>query len=160
MRAVLLRKARSWCRQPLFFQLWFLPAWLALGLSTIAIRLLPFRRIVGVLGEQGDIAPWVPLLTPAEEWRAALIGRVVRTAARYSPWGANCFSQALAARLLLGVYGVPFGLYFGVRRQAETPGLAAHAWISAGRSRVTGGTDVDLYTVVGCFMSARPQSEA
>lgn len=148
------RKAATFLRQPLFIQAWFLPLWLVLGVSKALIFTISFRRLAPRLGHKADIAPWLPLLTPADEARALLIGRAVRLTAKYTPWDSNCFPQAIASRLLLGLYGLPYILYFGLMRDPDDPaGMKAHAWVAAGRVRVTGGTSFGQFTVVGCFVS-------
>lgn len=87
----------------------------------------------------------------AQEVRARQIGQTVRLAARYTPWDSNCFPQAVAARLLLGLYGVPYAIYFGLMRDPDSPDMKAHAWVAAGRVRVTGGRSFGQFTVVGIF---------
>ena len=81
------------------------------------------------------------------------IGRAVRLAARYTPWDSNCFPQAVVARLLLGLYGIPYALFFGLRRDPDSGAMLAHAWVAAGRVRVTGGESFGQFTVVGVFVS-------
>ena len=147
------RKLRSFLRQPLFLQAWFLPVWILLGFCKTAILLYSFRRLAPLLGEAVGTSAWVPLLTRGEEARALQIGRVVRLAARYTPWDSNCFPQAVAARVLLGLYRIPHALYFGLMRDLDSTSMQAHAWVAAGRTRVTGGFGFDRYTVVGCFVS-------
>lgn len=150
------RKAVTFLRQPRFIQAWFLPVWVMLGMAKALIFTLSFRRLAPRLGRPAGLAPWVPLVTPEEERRALLIGRLVRLTARYTPWDSNCFPQAIAARVLLGLHRVPYILYFGLRRDPTDPaGLKAHAWVVAGQVRVTGGPSFGQFTVVGCFVSPR-----
>ena len=147
-------------RQPLFIQFWLVPLWGILGLGKALIFTLSFRRLAPRLGRQAGIAPWVPLLDPAQEQRALVIGRAVRLAAKYTPWDSNCFPQAIAARVLLGLYGLPYALYFGLMHDPENAaGMKAHAWVAAGRVRVTGGLGFGRFTVVGCFVSPRLNPE-
>lgn len=147
------RKARSLWRQPRFIRGWLLPTWLLLGVSRAVILGIPFKRLAPWLGSHEQVAPWVPLLNPTQESRALQVGRVVRLAARYTPWISNCFPQAIVARLLLGLYGVPYVIYFGVARNDAGQGMKAHAWVVAGRIAVTGGHSFGAFTAVGCFMS-------
>lgn len=146
-------KTRSFLRQPRFMQVWFLPVWLLLGLGKAAIFTVSFRRLAPCLGTSAGVAPWVPVLTPDQEGRAWQIGRVVQLAARYTPWNSNCYPQAVAARVLLGLYRIPYALYFGLMRDPGTGEFRAHAWVAAGRVRVTGGMSFDQFTVVGCFVA-------
>lgn len=149
----LLRKARSFQRLTYFERLWFLPVWTLLGLSRFAILAFSFRRLAPWLGAHTQACVWVPVLDKREEARALHIGCVIRLASRYTPWKSNCFPQAVAARLLLGLYGVPYALFFGLTRDQEISGITAHAWVAAGRVSVVGGNSFDRFTVVGCFVS-------
>ncbi len=153
MLNTLRRKSRSFAHLPLFAKLWLLPLWLLLGISKALIFTISFRRLAPHLGRAMGVAPWVPLIDPAQQARALQIGRAVRLAARYTPWDSNCFPQAMAARLLLGCYGVPYALYFGLMRDAHTLEMKAHAWVSAGRVAVTGGACFGQFTVVGVFVA-------
>lgn len=152
MVARLRAKAASFRRQPLFVQAWLLPIWVLLGISKALIFTLPFRRLAPWLGHRSAITPWVPLLTPAQEARARLVGQTVRIAARHTPWDSNCLPQAIAARALLGLYAVPYIFCLGLARDPREPAsMTAHAWVAAGRVRVTGGLGFDQFTVVGCY---------
>ncbi|MDD5112542.1 MAG: lasso peptide biosynthesis B2 protein [Methylobacter sp.] len=153
--STLIRKGRSFIYRPWFEKLWFLPVWLLLGASRFVILTIPFRRLVLRLGVHEGIAPWVPLADSRAEAKALSISRVVRMAANYTPWKSNCFPQALTAKILLGLYGVPHNLFFGLNRNADDAMLAAHAWVAVGRVPVTGGISFDQFTVVSCFVSAR-----
>ena len=155
MVQVLQRKICSFFRQPRFTQLWFLPVWAMLGISKAAIFIVPFRHLVMYLGEAVGTKSQVPLLSSAQQIRAAQISRVVIVAARYTPWDSNCFPQAVVACVLLKIYSVPYALYFGLMRGPESSEFKAHAWVATGRVRVTGGRSFGYYTVVGCFVAPR-----
>lgn len=153
--ATVLRKAHSFVRYPNFIKLWLVPVWVLLGFSRLLVLTIPFRRLAPRLGRHQGANPWVPVLSRSQEDRALAIGRAVRLAARYTPWTSNCFPQAVAARLLLGLYGIPYVLYFGLARDPESAAMKAHAWVAAGRIRVTGGASFRQFTVVGCFVAPR-----
>ena len=153
MWRLLHRKGVSFLSRPRFIQLWLVPLWLLLGLSKAVIFAVSFRRLAPHLGTAVGVAPWVPMVDSAQEARARKIGRAVQLAARYTPWNSNCFPQAVAARVLLGLYHIPYALYFGLMREPSSGEFKAHAWIAAGRVRITGGTSFDQYTVVGCFVA-------
>lgn len=132
---------------------WLLPAWGLLGLSRLAVLVLPFRRVAMLIGGRGQPQPWVPLLDPAQEATALRLGRAIRSASRFTPWSSNCFAQALSARILLALHRVPCMLFFGVSRDRDSARMVAHAWVAAGRIRVTGGDGFAQYVVVGSFAS-------
>lgn len=106
------RKLRTWSTQPAFVMLWAAPVWVILGLARLAILLISFKRIAAFAGRPQGVEAWVPLASPAQCRRAQLIGRTIKAVAKNTPWESNCFPQALTARLLLGLYGVPHAIYF------------------------------------------------
>lgn len=147
------RKVHTFFQQSRFVRFWFVPVWILLGLCKVAIFVVSFRRLAPRLGRTLGVAAWIPLLDPAQEARAREIGRAVHLASRYTPWESDCFPQAVAARLLLGLYHIPYSLHFGLKRDPDTNGYTAHAWIAAGRVRVTGGRSFGRFAVVGCFIA-------
>ena len=152
LTAIRSRTARSFARMPRFERAWMLPAWIFLGLGRAAVLAVPFRRLAGLLGEARGPQAWVPIATPAQAQRARQVGRLIRVAARYTPWNSNCFAQALAARVLLGLFDVPCAVFFGVAREGGAGGpLIAHAWVRSGAVSVSGGAGADRYTVVASF---------
>lgn len=156
MLSLLTHKMHSFSRRRVFEQAWFFPTWLLLGFSRLAILTVPFRSLSHYLGQSAESPPWTPLLTLEEESRAIAIARVVRLAARYTPWVSNCFSEAVTARILLGLWGIPYCLFFGTRTAFPDLRLEAHAWLVAGRITVTGGKGFDHFNVIACFAAAKP----
>jgi hypothetical protein len=126
-----------------------------LGVSRLVVLTVPFRRLSAVLGKNEGPEPWVPILSNSQALRALHIGWVVGAMARFTPWDSNCFAQAITARLLLGLYGLPYALYFGLTRDAGSTGMKAHAWVVAGRIQVTGGASFGQYTVVAMYVCPR-----
>lgn len=153
MARIVARKMRTFLGLPGFAIAWLAPIWVMLGLAKIAIFTISFRTLAPRLGVADGAAAYCLLLSPEQEHRARLIGQAVRVTAGYTPWNSNCFPQAIAARFLLGLYGIPCLLYFGVRRESPDSGLEAHAWVTAGRVAVTGGFSFTQFTVAGIFRS-------
>ena len=148
----LTRKTVSFLAIPLFIKLWLVPIWLMLGLARMTVLLIPFRDIASRLGRSEGVAAIIPLVTPEQRRRALLIGRAIRLAAKYAPWNANCFAQAIVARIMLGIYALPYTIFFGLSRETGQDGnLTAHAWTASGPVAVTGGFGFDRFTVVGTF---------
>ncbi len=148
-----IRKVRSLCRQPLFVLAWLIPVWFLLGVAKVLILTVPFKRLCPWFGDSAGIEPLRPLIDPSQLPLAVRIGSVIRMAARYSPWNSNCFPQAIVASFLLGIYRIPYAMYFGLTRDPSAPSLSAHAWVVAGRVDVTGGSSFSRFTVVGMFLS-------
>ncbi len=149
---MLLRKCKALSSLSWRARAWLLPAWLALGFSRLLLRLVPFQRLAPCLGQACGDAPYIPLLTPRQATLAADIGRAVRMAARHTPWASDCLPQALTARALLSVHGIPCLLCLGVRRQPGHAGVEAHAWLVAGPQQVTGGDGFPRFRILGSYV--------
>lgn len=129
----------------------FIPSWFMLGVARAAIRLLSFNRVMGIFGLQARPNPVSVLLSPIHQRRTARIRRAVHFAAKVTPWESNCFAQALCAMMLLRAHGVSHAIFLGLERDNKSCVVSAHAWVTAGSVIVTGGGDIDRYTVVGCL---------
>lgn len=149
----MLRKLSSFFRYSGFVKVWFPLVYMGLGIAKLAIYTVTFRRLAPRLGVSLGLAPWVPLINEPQRHRARLIAQVIQLAARYTPWESNCFPQAVVARVMLGLYRVPYSLFFGVHRNAATGAFDAHAWVASGRVQITGGWGFHRYAVVGVFVS-------
>lgn len=149
------RKLRTIWALPLFTLVWLFPVWVLLGLSRLAILTVPLRRLSPLYGQDIGICPWIPLANAQETARARDIRRVIGLAASYSPWTANCYPQALVARILMGLYGLPYAIHFGLRRDGAGHEIAAHAWVVCGPVAVTGDHSFGAYTVVRSFAARR-----
>jgi hypothetical protein len=148
------RKASTFLRYHGFVRAWFLPVWVGLGVARALVLVVPFGRIAPRLGRPVGAVAVVPEITDAMGRRARLIALTIGLAAAYTPWDSNCFAQAIVARVLLGLHGVPYALCLGVRRdEGEPAGIKAHAWVASGRVAVSGGVGSELYAVVGCYVS-------
>ena len=119
----------------------------ALAVASLAIRLLPFRRVAaaaargGADGGAGD---------------AQAIGRVrwaVEAWARRVPWRAVCFQRGLAVHWMLRRRGIASMLHYGVGR-AESDRLAAHVWVSVAGRDVIGGEEAPKFACLATFPDA------
>ncbi|MFL6158045.1 MAG: lasso peptide biosynthesis B2 protein [Marmoricola sp.] len=142
---------RGFVRLGLRDQVRFTAAWFLLGFARLLIAVLPFTVVRRLLGEDldaPDAARPDPVLSEVQKVRAGHVGRIVEAAAAHAPWRADCYPQALTARVFLGLRRIPHVVSFGVRRDGDA--LVAHAWVHAGEVAVTGG-DGKQYTEVGSF---------
>ena len=135
----------------LFWIVWVVPTWILLGLSRAIILLVPFRRLSGCLGDKFDPWPQVPLASPEQIRLAREISRVVGSASRFTPWESNCYTTAITARLLLGLYRIPYLMFLGLRRDDVSGKHKAHAWVVSGAVQVVGGRGFGNFAPVGCF---------
>ena len=146
---ILRRKLSSFYQLPAFIR-WRLPlTWLLLGLGRLLVLTLPFRRLAPLLGGRHD-APWSPLIQPEQLAQLRAVRQLISITSQYCPWQANCFAQAITARIWLGWYNLPYVLFFGVARDPSQQ-LKAHAWVMSGPIAVSGGNSFQQFTVVGCY---------
>lgn len=119
-----------------------LEAGAALVAASLATRLLPFRRYIG-LGAR-------PLkrrrgLSGVEEARilAAIANRV--------PFRAVCLQRGLALQWMLRRRGVDAVLHYGVQMKPEGEEIAAHVWVSVDGEVLLGAPQHLLYTEVAHY---------
>lgn len=148
-----LRKLRTAVTLPFGFTAMAAVAWLLLWPARIAVLTIPLRHLVRSFGTDHGVSPSVPLVSDEQADKARSIGRAIALAVRYSPSSANCYPQALVARLFLRMRRIPHALFFGLRRDSETDEIDAHAWVMAGPWPITGGHSFGRYTVVRSFLS-------
>lgn len=146
-------KLRTAATLPIGFTAMAVLAWLLLWPARLAVLTVPLRRLVRVFGTDHGVHPAIPLITDAQVEKARNIRQAIALAVRYSPKSANCYPQALVARLFLKLRGIPHGLFFGLRRDPESNAMEAHAWVMAGPLPVTGGHSFGRFTVVRSFLS-------
>src|SRR4051794_26815455 len=109
----------------------FAEALAALALASLAIALLPFRRVAAAASVRGRRAERIDP-HPVRRVRGAVQGW-----ARGVPGKAVCFQRGLALHWMLRRRGIPSVLLYGARRDGD--GLAAHVWIDVGGETVIGG---------------------
>jgi hypothetical protein len=123
-------------------------ALLILAAASVAIALLPFRRVAVLASrfhrrERGVI----------DAWTVSKCRWAVGAWADHVPWRAVCFQRGLALHLMLRRRGIPSLLHYGVAQTAEK-GLSAHVWISAEELLVMGGKEAANYTCLATFPRA------
>jgi hypothetical protein len=124
----------------------------ALVLASVAIRMLPFRRVVRAAGSGS------PAEATAADAGAADIRRVkwaVEASARYLPLKLVCFQKGLAVHKLLQRRGVATSLHYGVAQDPDQ-GLAAHVWVTHRGQPIIGGEEASRFTCLATFPAAAP----
>lgn len=141
-------RARSWEERALVME-----ALVWLGLFRAAVLLLPFRRVIALLGlTEGETHAEVDATLAA---RALRVGWAVRAAAARTPWQSACLGQALAGIAMLRRRGLPGTLYLGVARGvAAREELQAHAWLRCGGGVLTGAGGHERFSVISAFRGA------
>jgi hypothetical protein len=116
---------------------------LAMIVASAAIRLLPFRRLAGWMG-QGAVAA-----SPAEPDDIAIIARAIKAWSTRLPWRTMCFEQGLTAHWMLRRRGLASTLYYGA---ATLEGqLKAHVWVRSGELDVVGCEIAADYALLARF---------
>ena len=119
-----------------------------LGISRLAILLIPFRRIAPHLGRH--MLESTDSITPDQQTHLRQLADTIRRAARNLPWECKCLAQAMAGKAMLSRQGIPSTLYLGLAKDPQNA-LQAHAWLRAGGLIVTGGRGCERYVVVAYF---------
>jgi hypothetical protein len=143
-------RLRNFAARSSFQKGWFVPVWLGLGLASLGIAVVPFRHIARYLGDYRGIDTPDFAISEQQRSRALEIRRTLQWAAASAPWRADCYPQAMVARVLLGLYRLPFVLCLGLR-SLEGGQLEAHAWVTCGEVCVTGDTGTEQYRTVGVY---------
>ena len=113
----------------------------ALGLATLAVRLLPFRRAVTA----GGLRLGQPRTADIPEIRWS-----IETASRRLPWRSVCFPKGLALQAMLRRRGVDARLHYGVGT-GDDGALEAHVWVAAGDDIVIGGEQSGRFRSVAAY---------
>jgi hypothetical protein len=122
-------------------------AMVTLALASLAIKVVPFRRVVGAAAAFGR-----PERPDAES--DLLIRKIVwwvNSAAKRVPWRAVCFQRGLAVHVMLRRRGIASFLHYGV---AQSDSLKAHVWVSAAGRDVIGGEEAAGFTRLATYPPA------
>ena len=120
---------------------------LFLGVTSVAVAVVPFRRLATLVRSPKAARPSL------QRDPAATVARIrwaISTAARRVPWTAVCFQQALAAHLMLRRRGQSSTVYYGAS-QAKGAELSAHVWIRSGDIDVVGCEQASQYALLATF---------
>ena len=122
-------------------------SWLAL--AGLAIAVLPFARLGALASPQigGRALPYQRRLVERSRVRWAVVA-----SARWIPWRAMCFQQALAVQFMLRRRGIASVLYYGAAPDDQR-GLSAHVWVSDGDVMIIGGEIASRFAVLATFPS-------
>ena len=133
--------------------IFFTEAWCLLAVARFILVFIPFRKIVPLLGQINDVDDSIPKSIYPQIKLEKISLSVLRASSR-SPWRAKCFEQALAAKMMLKRRNFVSTIYFGVKKEIESPNkLTAHAWLDCDGFIVTGRKNIQLYSVVSRFKS-------
>lgn len=150
----MIRKLQQFFALPGWEQSIFLRAWFMLGWTRAAILTTSFKRLARKL-EHHRLQPSPLPVTPEQQRVAHIIGQLVASAAKYTPWQSLCLVQVLVVQRLMAQRSIPGQFYLGVRRGCELTddptGLSAHAWLQCGDYIASGAAGHQQFTVVSTF---------
>ncbi|HEX8126833.1 MAG TPA: lasso peptide biosynthesis B2 protein [Allosphingosinicella sp.] len=115
----------------------------ALALASLAIAVLPFRRVAAAASARGR-GPERSDPETVRRARSALIGW-----SRRVPWRTVCFQKGLALHWMLRRRGIRSVLLYGARRDGD--GLAAHVWVDVDGETVIGGDESPNFACLARF---------
>ncbi|GMR00476.1 MAG: hypothetical protein BMS9Abin18_1326 [Zetaproteobacteria bacterium] len=152
---ILLRKCISFVRIPFREKLWLFWLFLLSGLIRACLLVLPFRCIAPWLGLHHQNYQLASVTSEQQKLMAWRIGRITELAASYTPWQSKCLVQAMAAKVLLAHYRIPYVLHLGVTKAAgqSFDALKAHAWLSVGPWIITGREGHRAFTIISTFVA-------
>jgi hypothetical protein len=123
-----------------------------LAVASLAIKALPFRKVVGRAERE------VSRLEPCSALPEVQIKRMVwaiEACARLLPWRTVCFQKGLALHWMLQRRGVRTVLHYGVAQDPER-GLVAHVWVTQGEKAIIGAEEAPNFTCLASFPAAAP----
>ena len=115
----------------------------ALAAASLAIALLPFRRVAAAASARGRRQARSDAVT-VRRVRGAVQGW-----SRRVPWKAVCFQRGLALHWMLRRRGIRSALLYGVRHQGD--GLVAHVWVEVDGETVIGGEEAPNFACLARF---------
>lgn len=127
----------------------FAEAWLLLAIARLMLVFLPFKKIIPVLG---NIQGKDEQSYRANDSKLLSVKLSIERGGRYSPWRTRCFEQALAAKMMLKRRRFVSTVFFGVCKDGDNK-LNAHAWLQSCGQIITGGGNLEKFTVLSSFKS-------
>ncbi len=116
-------------------------AWWLFLLAELALRTIPFKRLIALSQTHYTRRREKPALKTAPS--ASRLAWLVEVAGRYSLVNATCLTQALVLSWLLVRQGLTSTLQIGVARHQEA--LIAHAWLEQNGEVILGQTGSEQY---------------
>jgi len=128
----------------------FAEAWICLAVARLLLIFLPFKKLAPLLGKTvtPDSTNDYTSVKPAFLQQISI---AISRGCHYAFWRTKCFEQALAAKMMLKRRGIISLLLFGVYKNPDTLKLNAHAWVICNGMIITGGKNLEIFTVVSRF---------
>ncbi|MEI6285047.1 MAG: lasso peptide biosynthesis B2 protein [Bacillota bacterium] len=144
------KKIRQLLNLPVDEKLLLVLAFGLCGLFRFTLLFIPFRYLSRFMAKKIHQPPVLSSVTVQNNCRK--VARIVNIAANKTPWESKCLVRALAAKILLRIFGYPNELYLGVKKD-ENGNLIAHAWLNSCTYNISGGSsEINTgYAIVGKY---------
>jgi len=140
--------ARRFFKKPFSEKTLYVEAAFWLGISRLALRVMPFKRIAPMLGTH--MAGSAENDVHGDRETELSIARAILTMSRYLPWECKCLVQAISGKMMLRRRKISSTLYLGVAKK-EDGDVNAHAWLRVGTTVIIGGGGLERFAVVSTF---------
>jgi hypothetical protein len=148
---MLINHLKKFSKLPTKEKVFFMEAYLTLGIMRGAVLTIPFKRLTKSL-RQSTNNKHAQLVGDTQMETAVTIGRVIMKAAVHTPWESTCLAQSLTVQRMLINRGIPGVFYLGVAKD-ETAGekMKAHSWSQCGETIITGEIGHEDFTVLSAY---------
>lgn len=140
-------------------KIWIIVLYPISGIVRASVLVIPFKYLHKSLGIHSRNLQFCTVITESQLQKARQIGNAIIIMSKYTPWESNCMVQAILARWVLSLYGIPYVMYMGayMTKDRSEP-MKAHAWITAGPRIVVGAKGHQRYAIVSTFASKQLKS--
>lgn len=128
----------------------YIRAFIYCGIARAYILFFPFNKLREKMGKVKYESP--EIVDSKTSSVARKTGEIVSHVSLYTPWQSKCLVQALSAQWMLKKRGVSITIYLGVKKDKNN-NILAHAWTRCGNYYITGGSNIEGYTIVAKFTS-------
>jgi hypothetical protein len=120
------------------------------------LKSMPFSKVAPLLGTHMDETS----LKYNKSDQAILrdISDAIYIMSNYTLWESKCLVKAIAGMKMLRRRQIDSTLYLGTAKD-ESGLMIAHAWLRSGALYITGGEEMDKFTVVGKFANQRSDKD-
>ena len=141
---------RKFLKKPIKDQWLYIETTFWLGISRIAILILPFKFIAFFLGDHMIESEKTNTSTFKSQENVRFITISIQTMSKYLPWECKCLAQAISGKKMLGRRKINSTLYLGVGKDTNGQ-MIAHAWLRVGEYVILGDGRLDRFAVVAIF---------
>lgn len=121
-----------------------------LGFARFLVLALPFKQVAKLLFTNQDLSRIDSEIKSSPDPKVIRVAWAVRRMSSYTPWKSNCLAKVIAGYFMLKRRRISSSIYFGMTKNNKGE-FAAHAWLSSNGKIITGGSNLQRYSVVATF---------